>query len=543
MSSLGDALKKALNNIEFEDKSKELIEIQEIVEKQIESSNAETIEYGHDERRVFSQYISRENAEAIINVINESQRITALNKDSFKERLLEICNSIVAQGQSPVEMLVYSTKSNNYNIYVESAVLDILSELHEIDKGFIKAYSHILKRWTWHDQVLLVIKSCINLNLVDMAENLINIVEKNELLRVDASRALVALNQEQYYGKIVNLFAAIQNETREIGDISKDLFYKVSRSEKGKNALLKAYFETNNRSLFGIFQSAIDKNINEKDIKYIMQHVEGNQTLNRRKAVMLLGKIKSKYSVEVLRMLRNNPKIDKKDYVIALGYTNSSEVVDILEEIVMDKHNSIDIRSSALISIGNLRDNSKLDFINKCFDEAVNNNEELMEIAAASVLVQLEDFKKIKNIFKYIITPNIDEKYVSFARGQLKRIRGLRNPHINGNLDQVAEKTLERIQDEDMIYNILYILSNGASELSNNIMLNMLQTSNSDRIKCFLLEYFKRNYNILDDTMQTEIRKAFVEFSNSNKYDVREEAMRSLKVINRREDSTPILNY
>jgi HEAT repeat protein len=511
----------------------EEVELQKHIEKSMERASAEAIE-AKSKRDIFSQFISYDSSDEIMKMVKSFNNINALNVNIFKDNLKELCLDVVYKGQSPVEMLVYSTKAFYNNKFAQNAVIDILKDLSYIDKNFKAALYNILKNWSWIHQISLVIKSCEVIDMEEMGENIMHIAEGSECLRQVAISALVNMKLKQYYGRIVNLMSAEREDSQEIANIAAEVYPKMAREPGGQAALFKSYFNDKNFALKGIFVAALKNNISSEDLNKLIEYAEGNDVAKQKKALYLLGKTNNNYGVQAIKTLLDSKRVDQKELFTIIGFSKNVEFVVPLKDCIKDASKNTDLRYKALISLGNFNDKKQIPFIKEFLSEG-----DEIKIAAASALLQLGEINYLVDLFKYVLKEENND-FAKLAKNQLKRIRGLRNQELNFKIDSACEKILEG-DKENICLNIIDILTRANSDRSSSIILNKLNNTNLIEPKRRILQYFAENYVQFDPNFQEQVRNSIVKLSRDKTSKVvMMESMKALEIINKRTDFAPV---
>jgi HEAT repeat protein len=536
MQDMNEQLKDIKSLLFGEEAVEELeaeVELQKHIEKSMERVSAQEIQV-KSKRDIFSQFISYDNSYEIMKMVKSFSEVNALNVNTFKENLKNLCLDIVYKGQSPVEMLIYSTKAFYNNKFAQNAVIDILKDLNFIDKKFKAAYHNIFKNWNWVEQISIVIKSCETINMEEMGEDIMEIAEGSECLRQEAISALVNMKLKQYFGRIVNLMSAAREDSKEIANIAAEVYPKMARDSEGEEALFKAYFNNKNFALNSIFIAALKNNISSEDLNKLIEYSQGNDLAKQKKALYLLGKVNNRYGVQAIKTLLDSNSVDQKELFTIIGFSKNAEFIPPLRDCIKDTSKNTDLRYKSLISLGNFNDKNQIPFIKEFLSEG-----DEVRIAASSALLQLGEINYLVDLFKYVLKEENND-FAKLAKNQLKRIRGLRNQELNFKIDSACEKILEG-DKENICLNIIDILTRANSDRSSSIILNKLNNTNLIEPKRKILQYFAENYVQFDPNFQEQVRNSIVKLSRDKTSKVvMMESMKALEIINKRTDFAPV---
>lgn len=499
-----------------------------------------SIAFKESNKYIFKQPVSYESSEKIIKFVSNNKKIEQWQINSYKQQLHNICSLIVAKGESPVEMLVYSTKAVQNNSENINLIMDELKEMWIVDPKLTAAYKNILRSWNWPEQLQIVLNSIVSMNLDGFDEELINLFENNVQLREEAAYVIIALKYEKYYNRIINCLLALNIDSREItGTILRILKKMAGASKYGAELVFKTYIETTRHpSLNNVFIAAIKKNataeIYDKLEKYV---VSANMNIQK-KAIFLLGKIDNQKSADILKSIKDNRNVNKEVLTIAFGNSKNKDYIDLLKNIADDNERRIQERTAALISLANVGGTELIPYV----ENYINKSPEF-EIAAASVLVQFGKMEKITVIFRYILTKNIAEAYVKEAVRQINRLRSLKNPEINSSLNK-ALKNLLKGDNEFVVLSLVNLFTKGIPDDDvADTLLYKLKNTTVEQAKLIILKYLAKNYPLLSEKIQDMISKEIVTCSLNNSSDqIKNTAMECLSVITRKADLRPVAN-
>lgn len=517
-------------------------DLQSMVVKSMERANADLTgnsqAIGVASKYIFKQFISYANAERIVKLVSDLPNIVPGKLTAYKDMITDECSYMIHQGESPVEMIIYATKAFELNNNFEIEIIDILKDIYSIDKNFILALDNILRNWSWVPQCLLAVKCCVNLKIEQLGEALMNLFEKKALLRQTAANAIIELKLKSFYQRIVNLYTTIPTDNRHTTGIIRDVFREMANSgPEGVECLLRGYISNTNNKLGGIFISALRNKIDIHCIHTVIGYTASTDKALQSKALKLLGRLKTRSITEILISLADDPKVDKTSLCIALGYTMDPIIIHILKRFIEDENCSVEVRTSALISLANLGNKEDLPYIESFIGKSPE-----FEIVACSCCVQLGRVERFTTLFSYLLSQNIDRRLVDLAIKELNRLCSIKlsDSNIVTTFNNASKLILEK-ENEFLIMNVLKILNKVHDPEIAAVLLDKLKKTDIDNVKVKILDYLSQNFSEFDNKLKTRIREAFVKHSmkNTNSKRVIDQAMKSLTIITRGVDSTP----
>lgn len=532
MQDFREALAKLQAQFEVKESTVNTIDL---VEETNPNLTKESSAYRDNKKFIFKGDMSYENAQEIVETIS----CTDLALNDYREKVTKVCHEAWIMSESPVEMMVYATKSLEDQEEYLNIVLDVLKTLYEKDKDFTAHYYNILRNWNWTECVKVVLKSLQDLRLQELSEPVYRIFETNDTLRKEAALTLIAMGEMQYFESIINFLVMRKNDTRvQLDEIKTIMVAMGSVSEEASYLIYRSYMQMQLRvDVANQLIPGVRRNFSAR----ILQHVEkllSNQQGERsdhKKAMRLLERCNSNPTVGKLY-----DKFKRCDYLQHALMTRESEVTDVqgILELLKQKGPEHPETLNAILSLGKLSD-AQSEKVLRTLKEKT----ELLDIYASSALIERGAKNEIATLSIYMVAPGKDEKIVREAINQLRRLRRLQNSSINTDLFKIATRLLEisvAKQNAGHISRILSLYEVGIpTDEIGRMYLSQLKTSTNTTIQDMTLKFLVRNHSTFAPALQQEIHEVIISKSQEGTA-FSKDAMNALSKISSMADAVPV---
>lgn len=505
---------------------------------------ADSKKYRDSNKIIFKEEISSKSAHELVSLVTNTKQYNISNISLYKEEILSKCNIIYAQGENPIEMLVYSIKGlANEFIYI-NAIRDVIKSFYEDSSELIvTSYRNILNKWSWNDCLEFVLKSITELKIHQLSEDVYYVFKINNINRELAAKTIISLEATELFENLINFLCTLDNEsTTEIDKLRNILYYMAKYNNQNTVYIYKCYIQlTVNREVSNILIGAIRFNVDRVILDHIEKCLKNSELSYQafRKLIILLSKSKQA-NVNIVQILTNALRIShldekQKDFIRrALG----DDTPEMQMEIIKDKRKGSRERRDAIISMAKSGDENYLKLLDEVAEESHGFN-----AVVCSVRVQRGDNSQLIELFKYIVTREENDEVSMEATNQIKRLRTLKDENINRALLEVASKLLadDELSNIKKVNKILDIFSSGVpNDEVGQLFLNKLKSTKHSIIKNKIIEFYRKEFNRLKlNTLKTSIKEAILNCTYEE--EVSKVAMECLKSMNSYVESVPSL--
>lgn len=503
---------------------------------------ANSRKYRDSNKIIFKEYINSKNADELASLVLNTDNYNIGKLGLYKEEILSKCNHIYAEGENPIEMLVYITKglSNDYT----SVVRDVVKTFYEDNAEFVvAAYQNILNNWNWNDCLKFVLQSITELKIFQLTNEVYHVFINNIINRELAAKTLISLDATDLFENMLNFLCTQQNEnTSDIDKLRSILYYMAKYNDSNTVYIYKCYIQlTTNKTVNSILIGAIRFNFDNIILNHIEKCLKNPQLQYHtfRKLITLLSKSKNANPgiVTVLTNALLIPHLDEsqKDLIkCAIGEDRPEIQMDIINDLTKgDKE-----RCQAVISMATSNDEKYLKLIDEFAKES-----DVFNAVVCSVKVQKGNNNQIIKLFEYIVTRDEHDAVSIESTNQIKRLRTLSDKNLNTALLKVASSLLadDELSNIKKVIKILDIFSSGVpTDEVGNLFLNKLKSTKHSIIKNRIIEFYKKDFNRLkSDSLKNEIKSAILDCTYDK--EVSKIAMDCLKSINSYVESVPSL--
>lgn len=534
MQDFKEILQKYMGTIE----ARNDIDPMDTVEKINPNITSDSKKYKEGNKYIFKQFIGYENSEDILNAVINTQDYNVYNLNEYKDNIYQKMIYTFEQAENPVEILVYSTRGLDSDIY-RNAILDVLRDIVlDYKQDVIEAYRNILSNWTWQDCNELVLKSIEQNLLLDLSDIVYNIFTNSYALRESAASTLIGIDAENKFKSMINfLVVKTGDSTADITTLRSIMYNLGKNSTKGSKYIYEVYVTTSCRNQIS---NALILGMKMNMIKEIYDDIEGNlfnSQLDRRtcaKIITLLERSKEYNSVSekiLERYLKNNEDTE----VI-------TDDINRLIEIATDDSAYERRRIKAIMKISRNKDTRVTDAKIKEVLRSLYDKSDMLRIAVVSALVEKGEKKELLVLFKYLVGTSRDSEECIEATNQIRRLIANSNEEIKESITKVIAKFMENneAKNTETTLRVLDLYFKGRpSEEIGLIFLKKLKESKYIQIKSKILNFFSTNYEVFPDYLKEEIREEIVNCSRIT--EISKEAMESLKLITATITTTPDL--
>lgn len=507
----------------------------DLVEEVNPNLTKESSAYKDNKKFIFKGSMSYENAQEIVEAIST----TDLRIYEYREKVTKVCHSAWIMGESPVEMMIYATKSLEGKEEYLGVVLDVLKTLYEKDQSFTNYYYNILRNWNWTECVKVVLKSLQDFRLQELSQPVYRIFETNEILREEAALTLIAMGETQYFESIINFLVTRKNDTRvQLDEIRTIMIAMGSVSEEASYLIYRNYME---RSLRTDVANQMIPGVRRNFSARILQQAE--KILNNKHA----ERSAHKKVMRLLERCNSNPVVGKLydqykrcDYLQHALVSRQSEVTDVQSIIELAKQKGAEHPETlnALLNLGKLSDEQS-EKVLRTFKEKT----DLLDIYASSALIERGGKNEIVTLSIYLVAPGKDDKVVREAINQLRRLRRLQNSSINTDIFKITTRLLEKSVAAQNTTHIMRILSLYETGIPNDeigrMYLSQLETSTNTVVQDMSLKFLVRNHSQFGPALQREVHEVMIAKSKEGTA-FSKEVMSALSKISSKADAVPV---
>lgn len=228
------------------------------------------------QNKLFIWQFEKEDAQRLMEVYTHfsSKNINSKTLEKLKNDLIKEGKEIEKKGIYPIEVILYTSKVIN-NRLKDISLIELLSEvlgyfISRNNISAIKTLKHIIKNWTWVEQLKIAILSLSFINDFELLSLIYDEYSSDISLKYEVFRALLNSKNDKCIEMILNMISYLDSDyeaDRRIGNIFKDK-YDIYYPLEGLRRAQELYNSDVNISKFGrkTLQKVVDIEVNKIDV-------------------------------------------------------------------------------------------------------------------------------------------------------------------------------------------------------------------------------------------------------------------------------------